>query len=141
MRHLVAGSNRFSLLLCSTTSGYCFYVEQLLPCPSRLDRGDEAHHRQLLDVLRLPSEAGTQQEAGPQEPLKGDVPCAMCETFVVWVEHQLLQNKTKQQILYVSVSRFLLWAADRSGACCHGTIAEEKLSQTRKCMSPTVTVN
>jgi phytepsin len=67
---------------------------------SKLDRGDESHHRKLLDVLRLPSEAGTQQETGPQEPLKGDVPCAMCETFVVWVEHQLLQNKTKQQILY-----------------------------------------
>lgn len=82
-------------------------------------------------MLRLPSEAGTQQEIGPQEPLKGDVPCAMCETFVVWVEHQLLQNKTKQQILYVSVSRFLLWAAARSRTCCHGTTAEETLSNAK----------
>lgn len=65
-----------------------------------MDRGDEGHHRKLLDVLKLPSESA---QAGPR--VQGDVPCAMCETFVVWVEHQVMQNKTKQQILYVSPLR------------------------------------
>lgn len=63
-----------------------------------MDRGDEVHHRKLLDVLKLPSESA---EAEPQARMQGDVPCAMCETFVVWVEHQVMQNKTKMQILYV----------------------------------------
>ncbi|GAQ92506.1 hypothetical protein KFL_010330030 [Klebsormidium nitens] len=62
---------------------------------TKMDRGDESHHRKLLEVLRLPSESA---QAGPH--VQGDVPCAMCETFVVWVEHQVMQNKTKQQILY-----------------------------------------